>query len=110
MGCGPMGGSSLDDWDMRSDRNAIQRKAFEVKNLDYWDMRSDRNISVSLVRLGISLDDWDMRSYRYLCEGGKSRPRKGRAQRWFVKIREGLNDLDPIPRTGTGLILKSMIA
>ena len=34
---------SLDDWDMRSDRNYNRIRTAIVQSLDDWDMRSDRN-------------------------------------------------------------------
>ncbi len=37
-----------------------------IASLDDWDMRSDRNKPGCAVRLGVSLDDWDMRSDRNL--------------------------------------------
>ena len=57
-------GSSLDDWDMRSDRNEFGQAMALRQSLDDWDMRSDRNHSHVDVLQGHSLDDWDMRSDR----------------------------------------------
>ena len=55
---------SLDDWDMRSDRNHDDHLVETLCSLDDWDMRSDRN-EFDLDALGSgSLDDWDMRSDR----------------------------------------------
>ncbi len=36
-------GWSLDDWDMRSDRNGVGWMDDGARSLDDWDMRSDRN-------------------------------------------------------------------
>ena len=35
---------SLDDWDMRSDRNGSEQLVGTRYSLDDWDMRSDRNV------------------------------------------------------------------
>ena len=55
---------SLDDWDMRSDRNCGWVGQAWPASLDDWDMRSDRNISALAFKARSSLDDWDMRSDR----------------------------------------------
>ena len=55
---------SLDDWDMRSDRNSAKFWGTTGFSLDDWDMRSDRNIAFGVAPMTASLDDWDMRSDR----------------------------------------------
>ena len=60
----PLAVVSLDDWDMRSDRNTIGAPFQIGYSLDDWDMRSDRNSFSALAFRRVSLDDWDMRSDR----------------------------------------------
>ena len=57
-------GSSLVDWDMRSDRNAASDQDGGVESLVDWDMRSDRNLTQAQELGEGSLVDWDMRSGR----------------------------------------------
>ncbi len=64
---------SLDDWDMRSDRNFKIVNATPKQSLDDWDMRSDRNMNWLQEHGALSLDDWDMRSDR-------NRPKLERSQ------------------------------
>ena len=40
---------SLDDWDMRFDRNQLAAVDLPTPSLDDWDMRFDRNVQLRLL-------------------------------------------------------------
>ena len=54
---------------MRSDRNHLGRDAVVKLSLDDWEMRSDRNSGVITQTGTDSLDDWEMRSDRNSRDG-----------------------------------------
>jgi len=56
--------SSIDDWEMRSNRNTRKACAISRKSIDDWEMRSNRNIHEYGPLLKGSIDDWEMRSNR----------------------------------------------
>jgi len=72
---------SIDDWEMRSNRNKYGKDAVSQISIDDWEMRSNRNTRWHIDDPIGSIDDWEMRSNR--------NPRSVTARRWTKYRRLG---------------------